>query len=456
MAFGNVNVPGVSGVEFTAHTDDKNNPHTVTKSQIGLGNVDNTADADKPISTATQAALNQKANTSHTHTATDITLDSSHRFVTDSEKSTWNGKANSSHGTHVEYDEGIPCVNGVGSAGTRTMVSRSDHIHPTDTSRAPITSPTFTGVLTVGSLKSNTTSNDCCAIGQQNVLSSAQSCLVQGNGNTTKGAFGSAILGHENHIENNACLAVGYKLRSTGWNGVITCGECNVDIGGGDSKIVAGGGTAEAHANIFRAARDGVYSLGSYHTSGADYAEFFEWKDGNAKKEDRRGLFVTLDGAYIRIAESDTDYILGVISGAPSVVGDVCDDQWCKIYERDVFGQILKAPMTFPKQYTDITKTDENGNVTHEKVLIRDEYTEMRPKVNPNYRADIPYEKRSERPEWDAVGLLGKLVMIDDGTGKPNEYVKPAEGGIATASDTRTKYRVMERLDENHIRILIL
>ena len=356
----------------------------------------------------------------------------------------------------VQYSPDLPAMDGNASTGTATTVARSDHVHPTDTSRASITSPTFTGVLTVGSLKSNTTSNDCCAIGQQNVLSSAQSCLVQGNGNTTKGAFGSAILGHENYIENNACLAVGYKLRSTGWNGIITCGECNVDIGGGDSKIVAGGGTAEAHANIFRAARDGVYSIGSYHTSGADYAEFFEWKDGNAKKEDRRGLFVTLDGAYIRIAESDTDYILGVISGAPSVVGDVCDDQWCKIYERDVFGQILKAPMTFPKQYTDITKTDENGNVTHEKVLIRDEYTEMRPKVNPNYRADIPYEKRSERPEWDAVGLLGKLVMIDDGTGKPNEYVKPAEGGIATASDTRTKYRVMERLDENHIRILIL
>lgn len=34
------------------HTEDLNNPHQVTKSQIGLGNVDNTADADKPVSTA--------------------------------------------------------------------------------------------------------------------------------------------------------------------------------------------------------------------------------------------------------------------------------------------------------------------------------------------------------------------------------------------------------------------
>ena len=35
---------------------------TLTKSNIGLGNVDNTSDQDKPISTATQTALNLKAN----------------------------------------------------------------------------------------------------------------------------------------------------------------------------------------------------------------------------------------------------------------------------------------------------------------------------------------------------------------------------------------------------------
>lgn len=45
------------------HTQGKNNPHGVTKLQVGLGNVDNTSDADKPISTATQEALNSKVNT---------------------------------------------------------------------------------------------------------------------------------------------------------------------------------------------------------------------------------------------------------------------------------------------------------------------------------------------------------------------------------------------------------
>lgn len=49
----------VNGVrqELEAHIEDLLNPHQVTKGQIGLGNVDNTADADKPVSNSTQAAI---------------------------------------------------------------------------------------------------------------------------------------------------------------------------------------------------------------------------------------------------------------------------------------------------------------------------------------------------------------------------------------------------------------
>ena len=49
----------VNGVrqELEAHTEDLLNPHQVTKGQVGLGNVDNTADADKPVSNSTRAAI---------------------------------------------------------------------------------------------------------------------------------------------------------------------------------------------------------------------------------------------------------------------------------------------------------------------------------------------------------------------------------------------------------------
>lgn len=39
------------------HIDNKSNPHTVTKTQVGLGNVNNTSDADKPVSTAQATAI---------------------------------------------------------------------------------------------------------------------------------------------------------------------------------------------------------------------------------------------------------------------------------------------------------------------------------------------------------------------------------------------------------------
>jgi hypothetical protein len=46
---------------LTTHTSDTANPHAVTKVQVGLGSVDNTTDAAKPVSTAQQAALDAKA-----------------------------------------------------------------------------------------------------------------------------------------------------------------------------------------------------------------------------------------------------------------------------------------------------------------------------------------------------------------------------------------------------------
>ena len=48
--------------ELGAHKASTENPHGVTKAQVGLGNVDNTSDANKPVSTAVQTALNLKAN----------------------------------------------------------------------------------------------------------------------------------------------------------------------------------------------------------------------------------------------------------------------------------------------------------------------------------------------------------------------------------------------------------
>lgn len=56
----NSNATSAKIASYDSHLVDKDNPHEVTKAQVGLGNVDNTSDASKPISAATQTALDSK------------------------------------------------------------------------------------------------------------------------------------------------------------------------------------------------------------------------------------------------------------------------------------------------------------------------------------------------------------------------------------------------------------
>ena len=67
---------------LTTHITNKQNPHSVTKAQVGLGNVDNTSDADKPVSTATQNALNDKFSATEGNTLKQIVNDMPDLVVT--------------------------------------------------------------------------------------------------------------------------------------------------------------------------------------------------------------------------------------------------------------------------------------------------------------------------------------------------------------------------------------
>lgn len=64
-----LNAGGGSGV---ASVNTRTGAVTLTKSDVGLANVDNTADTNKPLSTATQTALNAKANTTDVYTKSQV------------------------------------------------------------------------------------------------------------------------------------------------------------------------------------------------------------------------------------------------------------------------------------------------------------------------------------------------------------------------------------------------
>lgn len=201
----------------------------------------------------------------------------------------------------------------------------------------------------------------------------------------------------------------------------------------GTAFVIGNGSESGGASNACRITYAGeVIGKAAYSTTGADYAEYFEWADGNAEYEDRVGHFVTFDdGKFIRKANAN-DYVLGIVSGNPSVLGNH-DECWMGRNEMDEFGRFI---------YLIETVTDEDGN-THEYQTY---------KINPDFDTSRNYIPRSERPEWDAVGMLGMLAVRDDGTCMVNGYCKVADGGIATAADTG--YRVVERISENIVKII--
>lgn len=80
----------------------------------------------KALIDALQEVVDNKADEIHEHFVSDVS----------GLQDALDGKAASSHGTHVTYSTTAPVMDGTASAGTSDTVARSDHKHPTDTSRA--------------------------------------------------------------------------------------------------------------------------------------------------------------------------------------------------------------------------------------------------------------------------------------------------------------------------------
>ncbi len=268
----------------------------------------------------------------------------------------------------------------------------------------------------------NKYSNYAFVCGKKNIIQEyGKRAAVFGNGNTAKND--QFITGH--YADSSLCSLPNGRdsvLESYGREG---------------TAFAIGNGYASAHSNAFRVNYDGnVYSKAAYNTTGADYAEYFEWADGNLCSEDRTGLFVTLEGDKIKPA-GEGDYILGVISANPSVIGN-SDEHWMGKFKMDRF-----------KRYCIQGNTSEDGEISTGYVL------------NDGYDKDKEYVHRADRPEWDTVGLLGQLVCHDDGTCQVNGYCKCGQNGIATyatfgESSLQTPvYRVMERVAENLVKVLV-
>jgi hypothetical protein len=177
----------------------------------------------------------------------------------------------------------------------------------------------------------------------------------------------------------------------------------------------------------------------SLTTGGADYAEMFEWKDGNSSSEDRRGFSVVLDGNQVVKAtdSDDASKIIGVVSALPVVIGDSdIDDKWKSKYLKDDFGNYVLEEYTVTEWTETMETKNDDGEVIESKKVLKSFATDRIPSdetvpsdavvksthddgtkitrktLNPDWDSSQTYVRRQDRKEWDAIGLMGKLRML--------------------------------------------
>jgi hypothetical protein len=217
--------------------------------------------------------------------------------------------------------------------------------------------------------------------------------------NTGNYGFTSATGPHYDFFSNDASNTVMHMASSnTSYSGVVLALGCGRPANAAYS--VLRGYSGNGSLSLFDDKEFDLYGDGngkcdgSWTGGGADYAEYFEWADGNQNNEDRRGVSVSLIGNKIKIAEQGEN-IIGVISGNPSIVGDAAWNKWSGKHLKDDFGSYI---------------LDKEGNRT----------------LNPNYDENVEYVPREKRKEWSVVGLMGKL-RIKKGQATMTTWIKMRE-----------------------------
>ena len=154
-----------------------------------------------------------------------------------------------------------------------------------------------------------------------------------------------------------------------------------------------------------------------------DIGEYFEWYDGNILDEDRVGYMVQLKDGKIEYA-TDIDNCIGVVSDTCILTAGSCSMGWHGMYLKDKFGRDILEEV--------------NG--------------EMIPIKNPNYDESLVYISRDKRKEWCKVGIIGQIIVRQDGTLVSGGFAG-CKDGIATKSDKG--YRVIKVVDDTVAIILV-
>lgn len=256
----------------------------------------------------------------------------------------------------------------------------------------------------------------------------ARGGAIVGVDNGTGG--GAGVLGWHTQAQPGLGIGVLGVATNTAFTGdVIQSSAARSTSSGFDCFQAYSYSTGGSPVSLYQLRGDGnAYAAGSWISSGADYAEYFESDSGT---ELEVGTTVVLINNKVRNFQpgDDMNDIIGVvrpkINGVSAMVGNSAFNHWNKRYLTDDFGSYIMEPhMVY--QWTEEVDGKTNyhsyeshcvpADVTippHAEVLTHDHDGKLfqHPKENPDFDPSVKYVPRENRPEWHVVGLLGQVPV---------------------------------------------
>ena len=222
------------------------------------------------------------------------------------------------------------------------------------------------------------------------------------------GGSQTTSIGLGSHAEGFSTTATTSGSHSEGWGTIAyepyqhVSGRWNT-TGNTNQYFIIGRGTNNAsRSNAFRVDSAGnVYGAGATYNSGADYAEYFESLSGDSIPY---GTVVELLDDKIKVCV-DANNAMGVISSNPTLIGNNeggTADEWVGKYETDEWGRYIMEDYS----YDVIDYMTESGETIYKTI------TEQIPKLSQDFNPNMIYIPRSERPEWNVVGLVGQVRVL--------------------------------------------
>lgn len=298
----------------------------------------------------------------------------------------------------VEYKEGITLFNG----GFRSASTSGGFINEAGaviaTTGSSSAESSKTGVIA---------SSSSSARAERSFIASSSGGETSGSGyNTVLGSGSSHAAGNNSTvIGSRASRATGNASSVIASYGVQSDGSYKVNGGFGDPNSNGNGVTSNKKWELDSLNGD-IRASGTITGSATwtDYAEYFESLDGNKISS---GTLVSLENGKVR-PSLDGEKILGVVSETAGIVLGESSFNWSDKYLKNEFGGLI-----------------------YEERDFGDGIIESVPKLNPDFDESYNYKSRSDRKEWNVIGLVGQLLIRVDDTVKVGNGIK-SKGSIAT------------------------